>query len=182
MARVFFGLPVPDGARDRLAAWRSAVGAELPDARLIDPADLHVTLHFVGEVGDEEAGRLSGICREVAGQAAPVEATFTGLGLLPSPSRPRVVHLGVEDGAGALRALACALRLRLGASEGRRFLAHVTLARVRRVPRQASERLCRLCPPPARGTFRSLVLFQSELLAGGAAYRPLQTADLGGAA
>lgn len=182
MARVFFGLPAPHGAQDRLAAWCSAVGEALPDARLIAPADLHVTLHFVGEVDDEEVGRLSGICREVAGRAAPVAATLAGLGLLPSPARPRVVHLGVKDGVEELRALACALRLRLGVSEGRGFLAHVTLARVRRVPRQTGERLGRLCLPPARGTFRSLVLFQSVLMPKGAAYQPLQAAELGGGA
>jgi len=180
MARVFFGLPIPDGARDRLAAWRSAVGEHLPDARLIAPANLHLTLHFVGEVDDEEAGRLSGICREVAGRAVPVAATFAGLGLLPSPSRPRVVHLGVEDGAFELRALASALRVRLGEPDDRRFLAHVTLARVRRVQREAGERLSRLCLPPVRGTFRSLVLYQSVLLPQGASYRPLQAAELGG--
>lgn len=182
MARVFFGLPMADGAQERVAAWRSAVGRELPEARLVAPANLHVTLHFVGEVDDEEAGRLSGICREVAGHAAPVAATLAGLGLLPSPSRPRVVHLGVEDGAVGLRALAGALRLRLGAGEDRRFLAHVTLARVRRVPREAGERLCRLRLPPACGTFRSLALYQSVLQPQGADYRLLQTAELGGAA
>ena len=182
MARVFFGLPAPDGAGDRLAAWCSAVGAELPGARLVAPANLHVTLHFVGEVDDEEVGRLCAVCREVAGRAAPVAATLAGLGLLPSPARPRVVHLGVEDGAEELRALACALRTRLGVSGGRRFLAHVTLARVRRVPRLAGERLCRLPLPPVRGTFRSLVLFQSVLRPNGAAYQPLQADLLGGGA
>ena len=186
---MFFGLPIPDGALDRLAAWRSAVGQELPDARPIAPDNLHVTLHFVGEVDDEEAGRLSGICRDVAGEAAPVPATLAGLGLLPSAARPRVVHLGMEEGADELRALAHALRLRLGEQEDRRFLApafpapaflaHVTLARVRRVPRQTGERLCRMRLPPARGTFRSLVLFRSVLLPQGATYRPLQTAELG---
>lgn len=180
MMRVFFGLSIPDGARERLAAWRSAVDEELPDARLIAPANLHLTLHFVGEVDDEEAGRLSGICREVAGQAGSVTATFAGLGLLPSPSRPRVVHLGMEDGAFELRTLASALRARLGARDDRKFLAHVTLARVRRVQQEAGERLSRLRLPPVLGTFRSLVLYQSVLLPQGAACRPLQTAELRG--
>ena len=185
MARVFFGLPTPDGALSHVASWSSAVGTELPDARMIAPANLHVTLNFIGEVSDEEVGRLSGICRELAAEAAPIPATLTDLGLLPSAARPRVVCLGVRDGAGELRTLADTLRLRLGGQGDRRFLApaflaHVTLARVRRVPRQTGERLCRLRLPPAHGTFRSLVLYQSVLQGGGATYRPLQTAELVG--
>ena len=190
MARVFFGLPTPDGALSHVASWSSAVGTELPDARMIAPANLHVTLNFIGEVSDQEVGRLSGICRELAAEAAPIPATLTGLGLLPSAARPRVVCLGVRDGAGELRTLADTLRLRLGGQGDRRFLApafpapaflaHVTLARVRRVPRQTGERLCRVRLPPAHGTFRSLVLYQSVLQGGGATYRPLQTAELVG--
>ena len=180
MARVFFGLPTPDGALSHVASWSSAVGTELPDARMIAPANLHVTLNFIGEVSDQEVGRLSGICRELAAEAAPIPATLTGLGLLPSAARPRVVCLGVRDGAGELRTLADTLRLRLGGQGDRRFLAHVTLARVRRVPRQTGERLCRLRLPLAHGTFRSLVLFQSVPQGGGATYRPLQTAELVG--
>lgn len=195
MARVFFGLPTPDGALSHVASWSSAVGTELPDARMIAPANLHVTLNFIGEVSDEEVGRLSGICRELAAEAPPIPATLTGLGLLPSAARPRVVCLGVRDGAGELRTLADTLRLRLGGQGDRRFLApaflapaflapaflaHVTLARVRRVPRQTGERLCRVRLPPAHGTFRSLVLYQSVLQGGGATYRPLQTAELVG--
>ena len=177
--RVFFGLPIPAGAAAQVASWSEAVGAELPDARLIAPANLHVTMHFVGDVDDEEAARLSTICREVAGVAAPIPATLNGLGLLPSPARPRVVYLGMQDGACELRTLAEALRARVRGRE-QRFLAHVTLARVRRVPRQSGERLCSRRLPPAHGTFGSLVLFQSVLQPGGAEYRPLQTARLGG--
>ncbi len=178
--RVFFGLPVADPAAARLEAWRRAVGQELPDARLTPPANLHVTLDFIGEVDETEAGRLSGICRELAAGAAPIPAAFAGLGLLPSAARPRVVCLGVRDGAGELQALADALRRRLAGRQDRRFVAHVTVARVRRVPQPAGERLRRLRLPAARVTFRSLVLFRSVLQPAGAAYQPLQAAELGG--
>ena len=178
--RVFFGLPIPDDAASKMVPWIAAVGKELPDARLIVPSSLHVTMNFVGEVDDEEVGRLSTICREVAGVAAPIQATLSGLGLLPSPARPRVVYLGIRDGACELQTLAEALRVRVGGGDGQRFLAHVTLGRVRQVSPQSGECFshCRL--PPARGTFRSLVLFQSVLQPGGVAYRPLQKVELGG--
>lgn len=178
--RVFFGLPVPDTAAARLEAWRRAVGSELPDARLVPPANLHVTLNFIGEVDEAEVGRLSGICRELAAGAAPIPAALAGLGLLPSAARPRVVCLGIQDGAGELRDLAAALS-RLAGRQDRRFLAHVTVARVRRVPQPAGERLRRLRLPAAHGTFRSLVLFRSVLQPAGASYQPLQAAELGGA-
>lgn len=183
--RVFFALPVPATAAARLLAWRGAVGRELPDARLIPPANLHVTLDFIGEVDEAEAGRLGFVCRELAAAAAPIPAALAGLGLLPSAARPRVVCVGVRTGAGDLQALAGALRRRLdGRRTGRpagRFLPHATVARVRRVPPPAAERLCRLRLPAAHVTFRSLVLFRSVLQPAGAAYHPLQAAELGGA-
>lgn len=177
--RVFFGLPIPDDAAPKMASWIAAVGEELPDARLIAPVNLHVTMNFVGEVDDEEVRRLSTICREVAGVAAPIQATLAGLGLLPSPARPRVVCLGIQDGARELQTLAEAIHMRVGGADGQRFLAHVTLARVQRVLRQGGERFCHPRLPPARGTFRSLVLFRSVLQPSGVTYRPLEKVELG---
>lgn len=180
--RVFFGLPVPDAAAAGLQAWRRAVAQELPEARLTTPANLHATLRFIGEVDAAEAGRLSGVCLEVAAGAAPIDAAFAGLELLPSAARPRVVCLRVREGAAELQALADALRRRLGGGRDRRFLAHVTVARVRRALPPAGERLRRLRLPAARGAFRSLVLFRSVLQPSGADYQPLQAAPLGQAA
>ena len=177
--RVFFGLPIPAEALPQTARWRAAVGTEVPDARLTPEANLHATLNFIGEVDDAEVARLSGVCRELASEVAPVPATLAGLGLLPSALRARVVYLGLREGAAELRALARALGRRLDRTADRRFLAHVTVARVRGVERAAGERIGGLHLPPARGTFRSLVLYRSVLRPGGASYQPLQAAVLG---
>lgn len=177
--RVFFGLPVPVDAQGATARWRASVGTEVPDARLTPEANLHVTINFIGEVDDAEVVRLGAICLEVAREAAPVPAAFAGLGLLPSPARARVICLGMTEGEGDLRALAYALGRRLDGTTYRRFLAHITVARVRGVERSAAKRLGRVHLPPARGTFRLLVLYQSVLRPVGASYQPLQVANLG---
>ena len=178
--RVFFGLPVPPDAVMKIAPWISVVETDLPGARLVHPANLHVTMSFIGEVDDDEAGHLSSVCREIASKAETISATLTGLGLLPNSSHPRLVYLGIRSGADALRALAEEVCIRAGIKDEHRFLAHVTLARGRQVSRESALRVCHRRLPSAHVIFRSLVLFQSVLQPDGASYRPLQKVGLGG--
>ena len=96
--RVFFGLPMPPDELMKITPWISAVETDLPGPRFVRPVNLHVTMSFVGEVDAEEADRLGSGYREIASQAAPIPGTFKGLGLLPHPSRSRLVYLGIRSG------------------------------------------------------------------------------------
>jgi RNA 2',3'-cyclic 3'-phosphodiesterase len=97
--------------------------------------NLHYTLRFLGEVGDDGARRATEGAQEAAAGAQAFTAALGGLGAFPSSRRARVLWLGMSQGAGALEALARelerALERRGFAPEGRRFSAHLTLGRVR---------------------------------------------------
>jgi 2'-5' RNA ligase len=97
--------------------------------------NLHYTMRFLGEVGEDGARRAA----EAAVEAAAKSRTFTaapgGLGAFPDARRARVIWLGMSAGAEPLVALARELERTLDcrgfAPEGRRFTAHLTLGRVR---------------------------------------------------
>lgn len=178
--RVFFALPVPDEEYKETSRWRTAVSSEMPDARLIPEFHQHVTLRFIGDAEDEAVVMLRGICREVASDAAPILSKLSGLGVLPSFSRPRVVYIGMSEGRGEVEALSQVISQRIAETDTQGFLPHITVARIRGAASSSVKRLCRIQLPPARVTFRKMVLYRSVLRKAGALYQPLQTVQLGG--
>jgi RNA 2',3'-cyclic 3'-phosphodiesterase len=103
-------------------------------ARWVDPAQLHVTLHFLGDV---PATDLPALCRALdaaGGRSGPFEVAIGGVGAFPDAARPRTLWLGVRAGAAGLVALHAALAAELEPlgfpTEERRFVPHVTIGRV----------------------------------------------------
>ncbi len=144
--RLFVGLAVPAD----VAAWldgRMAVLAErLPFRRWTHPADLHVTLHFLGEAPSARVEAVRKAVAETAAGAAPFVLSLAEPGTFGPSSAPRVLWCGVADpSAGAPRVqrspqvpealarLHADLGTRLAAAgfslEARPFRPHVTLAR-----------------------------------------------------
>ncbi len=179
--RVFFALPVPDEAYRETSRWRTAVSSEMPSARLIPEFHQHVTLRFIGDAEGETVAMLREICREVASNAAPILSKLSGLGVLPSFSRPRVVYIGMSEGRDEVEVLSQVISQRLVAeTDAQGFLPHITVARIRGAASSSVKRLCRIQLPPARVTFQKMVLYRSVLRKAGALYQPLQTVQLGG--
>jgi 2'-5' RNA ligase len=91
--RLFFSLPLPPEPRELAArALRS-----LPDRlSLGDPLQLHVTLAFLGEQPDAAAALAAG--EEAFAGARSFTASLGAIGAFPSPTRPRVIWLGLAEG------------------------------------------------------------------------------------
>jgi len=127
----FVGLPVPAGR------WFSErVRDPPPGTRLFAPADLHLTVAFLGPVGDAAARRawaevpalLSGV------PGGPIDATLDGVVPMGHPLHPSALSALLYQGNDAVVALITALRGRLlglaGARPDRRApKPHLTVAR-----------------------------------------------------
>ena len=170
--RLFVAAELPEAAVDALLAWRPEHEALRPVPR----ESLHVTLAFLGERPESVVPVVGGLLGEVA---RPVDGlTLERARWLP-PRRPRVlaVELGAADGLAAMHAaLVAALERAIAfVPEKRRFLPHVTVARVRgRAPDDDLPEL------PYAGEFgaTSLTLFRSRLSPKGARYEALARASL----
>lgn len=129
MHRLFAALRPPPSIR---AAMIDAMGG-VPGARWQDDEQLHVTLRFVGEVdargAEDVAAALAGVT------AAPVAARIDGVGTFDQRGRVDTLWarvLPVEPLAALHRKVEQAL-VRAGiAPERRRYLPHLTLARLPR--------------------------------------------------
>lgn len=161
--RLFFAIRLPEEAREALRPAAAALGRSRVE-------QLHFTLAFLGET--ERADDACAAAGEV--HAAPFEVSIAGAGAFPSPSRPRVLWLGVADGAQEMIALAgalgAALRARRFALEERPFRPHLTIERVKPGRDRSVRRAIESVPPGELARFHAseFCLMQSALGAGGA--------------
>jgi 2'-5' RNA ligase len=159
--------------------------------RWVTPANIHLTIKFLGDVSVGNLDLLTKMLQAEAGRHPAFEVRVGGLGAFPSNRRPRVVWVGVEAPAelAALQRGVEAEMARLGYEpEPRAFSPHLTLGRV--IRNAASDDLRRLSealernPVGALGSFRvaAVHLFRSDLQPGGAVYTRLFSANLSAAA
>jgi 2'-5' RNA ligase len=124
---------------DGLADAAADAHDRLPDVgslRLVDPADAHVTLEFLGEVDPDRRDDLEGALASAVDDAGvdPFRLTVGGYGVFPSLEYISVIWLGVSRGSERLADLHESLEAETTAlgydGERHDFTPHVTLARM----------------------------------------------------
>ena len=136
--RLFVAVELPAGAKEGLAAAVGQLRGLMPaGVRWVNPAGIHLTLKFLGEVdGGLAPPLLAALQREMAGvDKTPFPLRLDGLGVFPNRREPRVIWAGVGGdletlGAVQRRVETAAVSLGL-ARERREFRPHLTLGRVR---------------------------------------------------
>lgn len=181
MIRAFVALPIPEAARAVLGPFLEQCARCAPGLRWVPAENLHLTLRFLGDIDEQVAGRLADRLGTI--RAAPFTLRTGALGSFGGTRSPRVVWLGLEEGASQAQGLAelCEAACReLGLdAEARPFRPHLTLARARdREPPP----LPRLPPAPAiePWTAGEFVLYRSQLGRGPARYTPVRRFPLTG--
>src|SRR5580704_7955455 len=101
MARIrsFIAVNIAEAVRKKAAALQEKLARSAAGVKWVDPASMHLTLLFLGEVEELE---VVSICRVVKEQAATLPAfglEFGGLGAFPTPRRPKILWIGVARGA-----------------------------------------------------------------------------------
>jgi len=180
--RAFFAVALSDEARAcavrSIETLRAAVQA---DVRWVPAENQHLTLKFLGEIGEDRVDALVARASAKLAAVAPFELALAGFGAFPSAREARVLWLGVSRGAGFLakiaRKLDGASRVAGAERERRPFSAHLTLGRLREPARVEIERLAAPTAPP--WIVSEVVLYESRLAPDGARYVPLAHLALG---
>jgi len=129
MPHHFIAIPLPDDLKNRLAAIQPPA---LPGMRILAREELHLTLHFLGEVA------VSNIDTARAALATVKINAFTiglnGVGMFPSERHAKVLWAGVEaneDLTALHRSIGTVLADAIGfRPEERPYSPHITLARL----------------------------------------------------
>jgi RNA 2',3'-cyclic 3'-phosphodiesterase len=183
--RVFIGVDLPDDVRATAGEISARVqarmrgGASGASIRWIDPANLHVTLWFIGEVDDTRLAQI----RQAASEPLRTRAfrlRFAGLGAFPPSGVPRVLWIGIESGVEQLQSLHAELQPRLAAlgieGEPRPYSPHLTIARIKEIRRSDANSLragLNLAVEPFGAPVTAVTLFQSRQSPRGSQYEPL---------
>jgi 2'-5' RNA ligase len=142
--------------------------------RLTPPANIHLTLKFLGDVSQEDLARLAEALEPVRERHEPFEAGISGFGAFPSPRRARILWAGIGEGAAELRALARDVEESLEPlgfeREDRTYVPHLTLGRARGRP--VALETVESSPVPGF-LVRQVELVESVLGGAGAAYSTL---------
>jgi 2'-5' RNA ligase len=135
--RLFVAITPPADALDELETLAAPLREAWPDFRWAGPDSWHVTLAFLGEVGDGVLPALRTRLERAAHRHPSLEISIRGAGGFPAVARARVLWAGIHGDQQALAALAASVAAgarRAGApppDEGRRYRPHLTLARCR---------------------------------------------------
>ena len=171
-------------------ALATACAALMPHVRglpvaWVPPENFHITLKFLGAIEEARvAAVVEALQVAIAGHRA-FTLEIRGLGAFPSPTRPRVLWAGVDEGRAALARLGAAVEDGMAGlgfeREERPFAPHVTLARVReprRAPALAGALAEAATQPFGKPGIDHVALMRSHLSPRGARYTALTSMPL----
>ena len=192
--RLFVAADLDDAARAAVSGAVSRLRAQSERDRdgstrgvsWVDARNLHLTLHFLGEIGEARLPALMDALAPALEFDAP-RIGLAGWGVFPPRGPARVIWLGVAAGAGALASAHAVVGARLRSAgitpESRPFSPHLTVGRVKVPTGQHWHHLAASmpCVPVGEWELRACTLFQSLLSPEGPAYRALLSIPFAGA-
>lgn len=133
--RTFVAVPVDEPVRTGVARWQARLAPAAGGIKWVEPHNLHITLAFLGDLArDEVEEAIAAVTRACAGHR-PFTLGFGGFGVFPHWRAPRVLWVGMGEGAAELTALAGAVARHLRAAgfamEDRPYRPHLTVGRWR---------------------------------------------------
>ena len=167
--RLFVAVPLPTNLL-RFVTAAQCLLPSIPGLRLMREDQLHITLAFIGEVGESKAAAAKQVVETVPADMGG-EGVIERFLLLPSPGRTRVVALELSDAKGVFGALFERVMSGLEQAgvmqrEKRPFRPHLTIARLRDAGPVQPRSEC----GQASHAVESVCLFDSELKREGAVY------------
>lgn len=185
--RLFLAVFPPLAVREAAHAAAAALRTAGPAVSWVKAENLHYTMRFLGEVGEDGARRAGEAALEAAARQPAFEAALGAWGAFPSAHRARVLWVGMSAGADQLSTLARSLDRALEArgfgAPDRPFSPHLTLGRVRDPRTDWSEplgRVAALAGAAAHFTVDRLCAVESRLSPKGSTYTVRAEAPLGG--
>ncbi len=185
--RCFIAIDIPPQARDAIADLQDDLQRYLPlpagSLRWILPAQMHLTLRFIGEQEREDIDEICRLLPSVVAGREPFDIELSALGFFGSPVK--TLWLGSASVNSALvdlqRDIETALASRGIARERRPFNGHLTLGRISNAARDRSLKDAIMSYRlPAAMAFRAeaVCLYRSKLTPASAIYTLLNRIEL----
>ena len=192
--RSFIAIELSDEARAELARLQNRLKEICPPqtVRWTPPKNVHLTLHFLGDVSVDHLETVSRTLRDVAAETPSFSLSLGNMGCFPNTRRPRIVWVAMSGETEILvrlqRELGRQLENGIGFQpEARPYSPHLTIGRAKKgIPQQRLGQLGQLLEQeiPRVGQLAVLpvdhILFiRSDLKPDGPVYTSLASAQLG---
>ena len=186
MMRAFIAITPPISLQQSFAEVRAMIGQHAFPWRWVQPAQVHVTLKFLGEVAPSLLDPIAHAMRRTVVSQTPFTLSVQEIGCFPSQSRPRILWMGLHDPQQQLTQLQQRLDAELTVlgfpPEERPFRPHLTLARAPHNTREQPQLAPLLQVYRGRSfgeiAVEHLQLLQSQLRREGAVYTLLRSIPL----
>ncbi|MDD4980379.1 MAG: RNA 2',3'-cyclic phosphodiesterase [Candidatus Omnitrophica bacterium] len=185
--RTFIAIELPAEIKDYLSQLQGELKTCGADVKWVEPKNIHLTLKFLGEVGDEKLDKITQIIQDVASEKNRFPLCICSLGAFPRIESPRVIWVGVDSGDKETEQIAKELEEKISGigipKEDRVFSCHITIGRIR-TPHNR-EKLVRILKDKTGSGGKNLefevnkiTLFKSTLTPKGPLYEALKEAIL----
>ena len=133
--RCFIAISLPEEIRRQLGEIQSKLKKFNADIGWTRPEGIHLTLKFLGEIGEEKIESIKSALQKITSQHKPFEIEIGGTGVFPDTRRPRVLWVGMTKGLEETTSLAEQVESKMEElgfpKEERKFNPHLTLGRVK---------------------------------------------------
>jgi 2'-5' RNA ligase len=178
--RCFVAVALPPPVKKLLVQVQDVLRRSDADVKWVEEENLHLSLKFLGELGEEQVSRLKGILSVEALRWPAMSLTYAGAGAFPERGEPRVLWAGCGGDVETLAALAAAVERaaeQVGVPrEHKPFVAHLTIGRVksgRNAKRLLSAMQNQREVPLGSDDVKDFILYRSTLTNQGPIYEPL---------
>lgn len=137
--RTFIGVQVPTRVTNNVSRVIGKLDATGAKYNWVVPENLHVTLNYAGDVLDREVHELCQKLKQTIQVHEPFELSLNGVNGFPTSEQPRVLWIGVDDGAEAMANLNRSIEDTLsdwGVNKDRNpYAPHMTMGRLKKAGR-----------------------------------------------
>lgn len=175
--RIFVSVNLSEPIQHELRIIQSQLRNSTQNWRWIDPANMHITLKFIGKYPEDQLDVLKKVLTPPAISVQPFDITIDGLGTFPPQGKPTVLWIGIQQGAAQLKKLSdlvtTSLRDANIDADHKPFVPHITVARAKRDRIAQVPDSTHLPVLNTRMTVESFYVMESELKPSGAQYKKL---------
>ncbi len=135
IVRAFFGFNLPPEVARRAAGLRTLVDDPKRAVRWVKGTNIHLTVRFLGATPRKAVEEIAAAIQKQLEESSALHVRIEGTGVFPTPTRPRVLWLGITGDIARLQELENSVHQVVEPMgfprEKREFMPHITLGRVR---------------------------------------------------
>ena len=135
MIRSFIAIELNEETRKKLSIIQSRIEKTETDLKLVNTANIHLTLHFLGNIDTSRIDILNESITVIVGKLPHFQIKPRGIGAFPNTKSPRIIWVGIAGDTTELMTIQERIGFELEklnvAVEKRKFHPHLTIARVK---------------------------------------------------